>query len=112
MFWDLVLPKDYSATVAIRERRSYKPLLEFSLNAGTTAPLYFATTGGRNSSGDQIRFGSRSKISYVSDPIARGARSIRFGAVQGTTAIHLFEVFSPPEETVPLIWCEIQFHKK
>ena len=112
MFWDLVLPKDYSATVTFCDRGSSKPRMEITLEPGSTSALYFASTGGPNIRGEQFLFGSPDKYHYVSAPIPRGARTIRFNKLAGTKTINLFEVLSPNEDTEPLMWCEIHFHKK
>jgi hypothetical protein len=111
-FWDLVLPKEYSATVIFCDRSSSKARKEISLEPGSTFALYFASTSKADIRNEQFQFGLTGKYNYTSVLLPRGARTIRFNELDGTKTINLFEVFSPNEDAEPIMWCEIHFQKK
>ncbi len=37
---------------------------------------------------------------------------VSYGEAGGTKTVRLVELFSPPQDPEPLLWCEIRFHKR
>lgn len=111
MDWQLVLPEDYSAVVTFCQQGGEAPILELSLEPGSTTPLYFvsAPDGAERM---QFFFGGPDRSASVYRPKLDNQRKITFGQLNGMEDMNLFEVFLSEEATTPQVWCEIRFHKK
>jgi hypothetical protein len=94
--WQLALPTGYSATVAFRQRGAEKPMLEFSLDQGTTTPLYFATAPD-GAERIQVTFGNLRQSVSVYLPKPKDAWLTKFGQLEGSEKVNLFEILLPAD---------------